>query len=227
VTVAPAMRYLIVNADDLGAAPGITRGILEAHGRGIVTSTSLMVETAWSAEAAAAARPASGLSVGLHMHVVPGEGPGDALRRQYDRFVSLMGRRPTHVDSHHNAHRDPRLLETFLAFSRGVGLPLREHSAARYVSCFYGHWGGESHPEQVSVEGLTAILEREAGFGITELGCHPGYPDARVPSAYGVERELELATLCDPRLPATLAALGITLASFHDFDRLTATAIPR
>ena len=36
-------RYLIVNADDLGADDGINRGIIEAHERGIVTSASLMV----------------------------------------------------------------------------------------------------------------------------------------------------------------------------------------
>ena len=37
------MKYLIVNADDFGASPGITRGILEAHADGILTSTSMMV----------------------------------------------------------------------------------------------------------------------------------------------------------------------------------------
>lgn len=224
------MKLLIVNADDLGASPGITRGILEGHARGIVTSTSFMVETPWSAEAAAEARRATGLSVGLHADLSPGEAPGDAtgeaLRRQYDRFVSLMGRPPTHIDSHHNAHREPRLLGTCLAFARGVGLPLRGHSPARYFSSFYGQWAGESHPEHVSVESLIGMLEREAGEGITELGCHPGYRDPRVPSAYGIEREVELETLCDPRLPGVLKALGITLASFHAFDRLTATAIP-
>ena len=61
------MRYLIVNADDLGASPGVDRGILEAHARGIVTSASLMVDTPWSAEGAARARATPALSVGLHI----------------------------------------------------------------------------------------------------------------------------------------------------------------
>jgi predicted glycoside hydrolase/deacetylase ChbG (UPF0249 family) len=138
-----------------------------------------------------------------------------------------MGRPPTHIDSHHNAHRDPRLLGSFLAFSRRTGLPLRGQSPARYFSSFYGQWNGESHPEQVSVESLIGMLEREVGAGITELGCHPGYADRHLASKYAAEREVELGTLCDPRLVGALAALGITLASFHDLDRLTATAVPR
>ncbi len=37
------MKRLIVNADDFGRSPGINRGILETHLRGIVTSTTVMV----------------------------------------------------------------------------------------------------------------------------------------------------------------------------------------
>ena len=36
-------RRLIVNADDYGLTAGVSRGILEAHRRGIVTSTTLLV----------------------------------------------------------------------------------------------------------------------------------------------------------------------------------------
>lgn len=46
------MRCLVVNADDFGAGRGVNRGIVEAHRRGIVTSTSLMTEGPASAEAA-------------------------------------------------------------------------------------------------------------------------------------------------------------------------------
>ena len=71
------------------------------------------------------------------------------------------------------------------------------------------------------------MLAREVGEGITELGCHPGFEDRLAPSSYRAERPVELATLCDPRLPAAIAALGITLASFHDLDRLVVLARTR
>ena len=61
-------RRLIVNADDFGRAPGVSRGIITAHLRGIVTSTTLMVNLPWSADAAVrAARDTPRLGLGLHL----------------------------------------------------------------------------------------------------------------------------------------------------------------
>ena len=229
------MRYLIVNADDLGQSPGTTRGILEAHVRGIVTSASLMVDAPWSARAALLARATPALSIGLHATLPAGAGVAspaprgtghadlrDELRRQVDRFAALMGRPPTHVDSHHNVHREPELLDSFLDLARDLGLPLRGHSPARYFSGFYGQWGGTRHPEHVGVESLLRMLEREALEGITELSCHPGHLDERQTSGYAIERELELRTLCDPRAREGIEALGITRVSYHDLGRLAA-----
>lgn len=67
-----ATRRLIVNADDFGLSAGVNRGILEAHAAGVVTSASLMVNTAAFAVAAAAARQAPSLSVGLHLNLTVG-----------------------------------------------------------------------------------------------------------------------------------------------------------
>ena len=40
---------LIINADDFGLTPAVTRGIYDAMTRGVVTSTTMMVN-AWAAE---------------------------------------------------------------------------------------------------------------------------------------------------------------------------------
>lgn len=64
-------RLLIVNADDLGLAPGVTRGILELAAHGVVTSTSLVPNMPGSTEALAAAR-ALNLDVGLHLNICTG-----------------------------------------------------------------------------------------------------------------------------------------------------------
>ena len=39
------MKYLIINADDFGLSPGVSEGIMEAHNNGILTSTSIMMNT--------------------------------------------------------------------------------------------------------------------------------------------------------------------------------------
>ena len=63
---------LVVTADDLGLSPGVTKGILESHRRGIVRSTSLIVTADSSAESAAQARMEPELEVGLHIDLVGG-----------------------------------------------------------------------------------------------------------------------------------------------------------
>jgi predicted glycoside hydrolase/deacetylase ChbG (UPF0249 family) len=63
-------KYLIVNADDYGMSPGVSRGILEAHAAGVVTSTTALVNTPWAgASLRAAAARAPGLGLGLHINL--------------------------------------------------------------------------------------------------------------------------------------------------------------
>src|SRR5439155_498831 len=142
------------------------------------------------------------------------------LFRQLDRFRDLTGRLPTHIDSHHNAHRDPRALPHFLVLAREYHLPLREHSLVGYFSHFYGQWGGETHLEQVGVDALIGMLEKEIDDGFTELSCHPGYVDRDYATSYSVERETELRTLCDPRIRQCLVDQAIRLVNFQGKPRL-------
>jgi chitin disaccharide deacetylase len=229
-----SMKYLIVNGDDFGASRGITRGILEAHGRGILTSASLMVDMPASAEAARLSRDWPRLSVGLHVHLPDGhgetlQGPEDfdaceaELRGQLVRFEKLLGRLPTHLDSHHEVHRNPRLLPSFLRVARQHRLPLRGYSQVRCFPHFYGQWDGVSHPEHVSVASLARMLRTQIAEGYTELACHPGYADPDFRTSYLREREAELQTLCDPRLRAVLAEQRIQLIGFRDVGSLRAS----
>jgi predicted glycoside hydrolase/deacetylase ChbG (UPF0249 family) len=214
------MRRLLVNADDLGFTEGVNRGILEAHERGIVTSASLMVERPGTTHAVELARAAPRLSVGLHAVLdergsllVPPEHCGRELERQFTRFGELMRREPSHLDSHHHVHRDPRMRAAFVAFADRHGLPLRDHSSARHCGAFYGQGsGGASRPENISVERLLRILDDLDG-GTTELACHPGYASG-LSSRYTHEREHELRTLTDPRVRERIDKLGIELVGF-------------
>jgi predicted glycoside hydrolase/deacetylase ChbG (UPF0249 family) len=142
----------------------------------------------------------------------------DEIRRQLDTFRTLVGRDPTHLDSHQHVHsREPvRTLMSDLASQ--IAVPLRHVTREiRYCGRFYGQsTEGAPLPDAISVHALIAILERlPAGF--TELACHPGEGED-TGTMYGSERAQETETLCDPRVRAALCAHRIELCSFSEVD---------
>jgi predicted glycoside hydrolase/deacetylase ChbG (UPF0249 family) len=221
-------KRLIVNADDFGASAGVNRGILECHTRGVVTSTSLMVTGRAVQEAVSMSRDHPALAVGLHWDVC-GEDERDfdtedlsavrdEFRRQLDEFVRLLGRPPTHVDSHRHVHREEHLLPLFRELVAPLRVPLRGEAPVNFVGGFYAQWEWQvTNLEYVSVPFLQRLLREEVPDGWTELSCHPGYRSADYRSVYLAEREAEVRTLLDPAVRQTLAELGIELASFADY----------
>lgn len=74
------MKRLIVNADDFGMTEGVNRAILEAHQRGIVTSTSLLANGAAFANAVEIARSHPSLGVGVHLNLTEGRPASEPVR---------------------------------------------------------------------------------------------------------------------------------------------------
>ncbi|HWY22085.1 MAG TPA: ChbG/HpnK family deacetylase [Candidatus Acidoferrum sp.] len=72
------MRRLIVNADDLGFTAGVNRAIVEAHTRGIVTSSTLMANGPAFEDAVHLVKALPRLSVGCHVVLIDGEPVLDA-----------------------------------------------------------------------------------------------------------------------------------------------------
>lgn len=74
------MRKLIVNADDYGFSPAVSRGILEAHTRGIVTETTAMMVVEHAAPALEIAlKDAPKLGLGVHLTATAGHALTDAV----------------------------------------------------------------------------------------------------------------------------------------------------
>lgn len=88
-------RTLIVNADDLGFVPSVTRGILESIEHGIVRSASLMVNTGHAEDAvqgvATLASRGLDVGVGLHFNMVVGRplAPRPSLADASGHFLPL------------------------------------------------------------------------------------------------------------------------------------------
>jgi len=235
----PAKRYLIVNADDFGLSEGVNRGITRAHEQGIVTSASLMVRGAAAAEAARYAQQHSRVSVGLHLdlaewvyrdgewtpryQVVPPDDQGALAREvvhQHGAFCRLLGREPTHVDSHQHVHRNEPARSVISQLAERLSVPLRSFTGrVEYCGDFYGQTGeGDPYPEGISLEGLLKAIQN-LPTGITELGCHPG-EDEHLDSVYRTERMQEVTVLCHPQVRAALELNAVELCSFADVPRL-------
>ena len=79
--------YLIVNADDFNLTAGVSRGILDGHRNGIITSTTIMVNLPGLAHSRDLAREAPGLGLGLHVNLTLGAPvlPAECVRSLVDR----------------------------------------------------------------------------------------------------------------------------------------------
>jgi predicted glycoside hydrolase/deacetylase ChbG (UPF0249 family) len=150
---------LIVNADDYGRAPGVSRGILQAHLEGIVTSTTVMINQPGVEAQLEEALACPGLGVGLHLvftawrpllspEAIPAlvddngffldqhtlwaqaqQTPTGQLRAeleaQVERFASLAGHLPDHLDCHHFVHLYPPFFQVYADLAARFRLPLR------------------------------------------------------------------------------------------------------
>jgi predicted glycoside hydrolase/deacetylase ChbG (UPF0249 family) len=88
---ATAPRPLIVNADDYGLTEGVSRGILDAHTGGIVTSTSVLVLGRAFSPAAGWLSDVGTLEVGVHLAAV-GEDPPLLSAGEIPSLVDRRGR---------------------------------------------------------------------------------------------------------------------------------------
>jgi hypothetical protein len=250
-------RWLVVNADDFGLTAGVSRGILEAHRRGIVTSTTVLVNLPATPSLDAEAR-ATGLGLGLHLNLtfgrpvsppasvaslVDGEGRlvrdldrlavgarAEEVRReaeaQIEVFARRFGRLPTHLDSHHHAHRLPGVMDAVRDVAVAAGLPLRAQDPGfreglrRQGVVTVDHFvGGDGPAPYWTAERLLDTLA-SLTLGVTELMCHPGhFDDALAGSRYGRQREVELGALIDPEVRATVDRLDIRLCHFGTLPR--------
>jgi hopanoid biosynthesis associated protein HpnK len=67
-----SVRRLIVNADDFGLSTSVNTAVIRAHGEGILTTASLMVNEPGLDEAVALAKQNPKLGVGLHLSLLCG-----------------------------------------------------------------------------------------------------------------------------------------------------------
>ncbi|WP_188456627.1 ChbG/HpnK family deacetylase [Virgibacillus oceani] len=148
---------LIVNADDYGFSPGVSAGILYAHKHGILTSTTLMVNTDYSKQSLDEVKQYPNLGVGLHFVMDAGKPISSSVSSLTDHSGNFLkgktliesakkqdikeelveqlellykwGIDVTHIDSHHHMHLHiPHALEAVVEVAESYNLPIRSFS---------------------------------------------------------------------------------------------------
>ncbi len=142
-------------------------------------------------------------------------------RAQLARFQRILGRLPTHFDSHHHSHRTAAVLDALVTLGKETGRPVRNASPEmagrlrregikttdRFVEDFFG--------DTATLEGLLGILRRLEP-GSTELMCHPAVVDdeLRAGSGYAEPRARELEVLTREEARRAVREGGIELVHF-------------
>jgi predicted glycoside hydrolase/deacetylase ChbG (UPF0249 family) len=163
-------------------------------------------------------------------------------RTQVNKFVAIAGHAPDHLDSHHHvSFFAPELFEVMLKLAQeyrcAIRLPvgetaaevlggLPEDQANRMLAAFPSLLGQYQprHPdrfvvsfydETASEEKLRAIVS-SLSDGVTEIMCHPAYPDSALfqVSRYTHMREVEFGLLTRPSLLQYIQENHVELVNF-------------
>jgi len=155
---------------------------------------------------------------GVAARAEPGEAARE-LRAQVEKFTAVVGRLPTHLDSHHFLHRYSPIREIVLDLAAELGLPMRADQPDLRVDAqerglrIPDHFMGDATEEAYWTEARLRWALARISDGVTELMCHPGYND--VPwSRYSHQREVELRALTTPGLRTLLQDHGVDLIHF-------------
>jgi len=241
------MAKLIVNADDFGLSRGVNYGIVDAYLNGILTSTTLMVTMPGLMHAIELSKQHPGLKVGLHLNIAlgtpltegksltdsqgqfikPNQLPSDhvydeeevyrELEAQYEKFVFMMKRKPTHLDSHlftsdlidvmntcarrlANTYQIPLRNNDIPGFNHVRFLQFRTYHASMGLEYFYDH--------------IDDIVTHE----YSELMTHPAYMDSFImsQSSYNLQRLEELDFLTSEKTLNLIKEYKIELISYED-----------
>lgn len=197
------MIRLAVNADDFGFTHDVNDGIVEAHRRGILTSTTLMANGDAFAHAVRLAKETPTLDVGCHLVLIGGEAlTGGELPRSvpellralafrripvYEelaaqvRKVQAAGIRPTHLDTHKHTHLATPVLRAVGRVAREFGIPwVRRPFFVPLFPRFLQGCRMADHFAGFRMTGRFGPVELEREIrrlpeGFTEFMCHPGY----------------------------------------------------
>lgn len=143
------------------------------------------------------------------------------MTAQFDRFLDLFGRLPTHLDSHHHSHRNPAICRALVELARRHDLPIRNASDSieRRVReaglPTNDHFVERFFDQEARLDVLIEIIDCLTP-GVTEIMCHPADVDdeLRSTSSYAEQRQRELEVLTHPDAAKAVLDRDVRLVNF-------------
>ena len=200
------VKKLIINADDFGATEGVTKGIIDCHKDGVLTSTTLLVNAPYAQMALDEAKKYPNLGVGIHLALTFGR----PLVTGKKSFTDENGNFIKHTDYPNyqiNANPEELYIEWKAQMERFIELagklpthidshhhvhinPNHQGVVARLaqeydlpVRTSAGFWDAYEHPHFIGDffgDNLTVATITEPlkqNVEIMEIMCHPAYLD--------------------------------------------------
>ena len=217
---------LIVNSDDFGLTPGVNLGIIDALKRGILRSTTAMVNMPGIEMAAELAKANPELGVGIHLVLTAGRPILDTHQTIVDENGNFLKNavlaRKTDVSEDEVYTEYVAQMEKFIRlFGRKPThidghhhthkLPATTNATKRLAETYGISYIREvSHPDvafihdfygpRVAIKDLLASLDAVKDKAVIELMCHVAFIDVDLMqcSTYNVDRVRELEAMISP-----------------------------
>lgn len=250
------MKRIVINADDFGLSVGVSQCIVHLLDAGVVSSTTVMMcadnlnevldSVDWN--------PIMGRA-GVHLQLTNGRPltPGKSLtpdgsdtrflsresnanydpkdaedewRAQIELFERTFGVKPSHIDTHHGFHRDPRYTQTYLKLARRFDIPVRggeepflsamKSAGVLGSTLFVRKWSLKGLPLSHLTDQLRHLAKKATDSDLIEVTTHPAYVDEalRDVSSQVGSREHERRCLEELHEQDWLARHGLDLVDF-------------
>ena len=146
---------LILNADDFGLSASVNKGIIDCFNEGLISSTTMMMNTPYTDEAIKLAKEHNIKNIGIHLNLTYGKSvlPANEVPSLVDEngvfhYVCMLGYytqyldakkelraqiekfldsglTPDHLDHHHYFNEIPNILKAYLELAEEYKLPVR------------------------------------------------------------------------------------------------------
>ncbi|MGO2696839.1 ChbG/HpnK family deacetylase [Bavariicoccus seileri] len=236
-------KFLIIDADDFGLTEGVSKGIVQAIDRGVVTETNLIATSPFSQQAIELAKKEHLIRMGIHLTLNVGKplfytdtfvklSEQEKNKSYYDivfnefkqqiEFLLSSGLELTHLTYHKNIIDDEGMATIIANLALQYQVPVRNlvdprlNDVLKERDVVAAGTKLINPPNQPYTLELVKELLSSSVSEVSELICHPGLVDSelRAISSLTDRREEELSLFTSKAFKGMIEEMGYTLSDY-------------